>query len=69
MTYKLRLVSAVGDRDGMALELADDEGEQLAEIFRDDDRNTLTISIFSDEPVDLTAIEMLIAEAKIALVE
>ncbi|MFV0459646.1 MAG: hypothetical protein ACK5MT_12850 [Actinomycetales bacterium] len=61
--YKLLLVSAVGERDGMALELSRDTGEQVAEVFEDDETRTRSVTFFTDAPVPLEAIEWLLAEA------
>lgn len=61
--YKLVLVSAVGGRDGMALELSRETGEQVAEVFEDDESRARSVTFFTDEPVPLAAVEWLIAEA------
>lgn len=61
--YKLLLVSAVGDRDGMALELAAATGEQIAEVFLDDESGARTVTFFTDHPVPLDVVEWLLSEA------
>ncbi len=61
--YKLFLVSAVGERDGMALELASESGEQVAEVFEDDVTKQRTVAFFTAEPVPLPVVEWLLAEA------
>ena len=61
--YKLLLVSVVGERDGMALELADSTGEQVAEVFEDDLTKERTVAFFTDRPVPLPVVEWLLAEA------
>jgi hypothetical protein len=61
--YKLLLVSAVGERDGMALELAAETGEQVAEVFEDDLTGERTVTFFTDQPVSLSVVEWLLAEA------
>lgn len=61
--YKLLLVSAVGKRDGMAIELALESGEQVAEVFEDDATGARTVTFFTHEPVPLAVVEWLLAEA------
>lgn len=61
--YKLLLVSAVGDRDGMALELAEKSGEQVAEVFVDESTGYRTVRFYTDSAVPLDAVEWLLAEA------
>ncbi len=64
-TYKLLLVSAVGDRDGMAIELAIAEsGEQVAEVFADSVSGSRAVSFFTSEPVPLDVVEWFLEEAK-----
>ena len=62
--YKLLLVSAVGERDGMALELSRDTGEQVAEVFEDDESRARSVTFFTDEPIPLAAVEWLLSEAE-----
>ena len=54
--YKMLLVSAVGERDGMALELALESGEQVAEVFEDDETKERTVTFYTDRPVPLAAV-------------
>lgn len=61
--YKLLLVSAVGERDGMSLELARESGEQVAEVFEDDATRERTVTFYTDQPVPLAAVEWLLSEA------
>jgi hypothetical protein len=61
--YRLLLVSAVGGRDGMALELSLDTGEQVAEVFQDEDTRTRSVTFFTGEPVPLEAVQWLLSEA------
>jgi predicted regulator of amino acid metabolism with ACT domain len=61
--YKLLLVSAVGQRDGMAIELATEAGERIAEVFEDDVTRERTITFFTEKPVPLSVIEWLLREA------
>lgn len=61
--YRLLLVSAVGQRDGMALELDDATGKQVAEVFEDDLTKERTVTFFTDRPVPLPVVEWLLAEA------
>lgn len=61
--YKLLLVSAVGKRDGMALELAEESGEQVAEVFEDSATKARTVRFFVDRPVPLEVVEWFLAEA------
>ena len=53
-------------RDGLGMELLDEENNVLAEVFRCDADNSLTISLFRDE-LPLCAIEALIALARARL--
>ncbi|MEE2570265.1 hypothetical protein V1638_12785 [Pseudarthrobacter sp. J64] len=55
--YKLLLMSGVGRRDGMALELATEAGEQVAEGFKDDVTRERTVTFFTDQPVPLLVVE------------
>jgi len=64
--YHLILASAVGDRDGMAVELTRDDGQRVAEVFEDDETGRRTVSVF-EKGVPLEAIEWLLAEAKTRL--
>ncbi len=61
--YRLLLVSAVGERDGMALELSRETGEQIAEVFEDDESRARSVTFFTDEPVPLAVVEWLLSEA------
>ena len=61
--YKLILVSAVGDRDGIALELAADSGEQIAEVFEDDASRKRTVTFFTDRPIPLPVVDWFLAAA------
>lgn len=61
--YRLLLLSAVGERDGMALELSRETGEQVAEVFEDDASRARSVTFFTDEPIPLAAVEWLLAEA------
>jgi hypothetical protein len=61
--YKLLLVSAVGQRDGMALELATDAGEQVAEVFEDDATRIRTVTFYTDGPVPLPVVDWFLSEA------
>ncbi|WP_228373708.1 hypothetical protein [Demequina soli] len=56
-------MSAVGERDGMALELSRDTGEQIAEVFEDDESRARSVTFFTDEPVPLAVVEWLLSEA------
>lgn len=61
--YRLLLVSAVGERDGMALELSRENGDQVAEVFEDDETRARTVTFFTGEPVPVEAVEWLLSEA------
>jgi hypothetical protein len=61
--YRLILASAVGERDGMALELTLDNGTRVAEVFEDDETRRRSVSLFMSD-VPLEAIEWLLAEAR-----
>lgn len=62
--YSLRLVSYVGERDGMALELADPDGEQVAEVFEDEATRERSVTVYAPEPVPLALMEWLIERAR-----
>ncbi len=52
MTYRVQLASAVGERDGLAVELVDERGEQVAEVFRDHaDGGVLRVNSFREFPL------------------
>lgn len=61
--YTLLLVSAVGERDGMALELAAESGGQVAEVFEDDQTKQRAITFFTAEPLPVPVVEWLLADA------
>lgn len=63
MGHKLLLVSSVGERDGMAIELARESGERIAEVFEDDATGDRSLTVFLDGPVPLPLIEWLLTEA------
>jgi len=62
--YKLVLASSVGQRDGMALELAEPNGERVAEVFEDDKTRQRTVKFYTLDPVPLDAIEWLLERAQ-----
>ena len=62
MSARFQVVSDVV-RDGLGLELLDEENKLLAEVFRHDASHRLTLTCF--EPgIELTQIERLIARAR-----
>lgn len=61
--YRLLLVSAVGERDCMALELSRDTGEQVAEVFEDEETRSRSVTFFTGDPVSLDVVEWLLSEA------
>lgn len=65
--FRRLLVSAVGSRDGMAIELDAESGEQLAEVFEDDATRERTVKFYTTEPVPLAAVEWLLDEARRSL--
>jgi hypothetical protein len=60
--YSTRLASDVA-RDGIGLELLNEMGEVVAEVFRSDADRTVVLNTFSFD-LPLQAIELLIGEAK-----
>ncbi|MCA0181409.1 MAG: hypothetical protein LCH77_17935 [Actinobacteria bacterium] len=60
-------MSAVGARDGMALELDAIDGEQIAEVFEDEDTKERTVTFFVDRAVPLEAVEWLLEQARTEL--
>jgi len=62
--HRLMLVSYVGERDGMALELADEAGEPLAEVFEDDATKERTVEFFATSPLPLAEVRWLLDEAE-----
>jgi hypothetical protein len=65
--YRLILASAVGERDGMALEMVKDSGERVAEVFEDDETGARTFTVFGEQHVPVAAIEWLLSEARTRL--
>jgi hypothetical protein len=63
--YNLVIVSSVGFREGMALELAADDGTQIAEVFEDEATKARTVRFFVDTPVPLEAVEWLLRRAEV----
>jgi len=54
--YRFQIASDVSSRDGLAVELVDDGGERLLEVFRDDDRDgELTFNSFGTVSVSFAA--------------
>jgi len=64
--YRILLISSVGARDGMSIELDLVDGTQLAEVFEDASTGKRTVRMFIDS-VPLDAIEWMLAEAKARL--
>lgn len=62
MQYRYQFASDV-IRDGMALELTDESWNVLAQVFRCDADNSLTISLFS-ESLPFTEVEKLVRIAR-----
>jgi len=60
--YKTQVASDAG-RDGLGVELLNETGDVVAEIFRSDRDHTVLMSTFSYD-IPLEAIELLIARAK-----
>ena len=56
-------MSAVGARDGMALELTAENGERVAEVFEDDATRARTVTFFTDQPVALKVVEWFLSRA------
>lgn len=54
--YRLRLASEVHPRDGMALELILDNGEQVTEVFEDDETKERTVKFYTGAPVPLVVV-------------
>ena len=53
-TFGTQYVSVVGKRDGMALEIIDDETDEIAiEVFRHDDLKKYSISVAPNTPLEL----------------
>ena len=65
--FSLILASYVGHRDGMALELKDADGEQVAEVFEDHGTGVRTLTVFGEQQVPIAAIEWLLSEARARL--
>jgi uncharacterized protein YuzE len=62
--YKLVLIGEVAPRDGMALELALDSGEQIAEVFEDGATRERSVRFYTDQPVPLEVLQWLLSEAE-----
>jgi hypothetical protein len=63
--FRLMLVSSVGKRNGMALELTGLDGDRIAEVFQDEDSGVRTITVFGEIRVPIEAIGWLTSEARI----
>lgn len=64
-SYRFQVASDVSTRDGLAIELVDDSGERLLEVFRDDDNGgELTFSSFGTVSVSFEAAAELIEMAR-----
>lgn len=61
--YRLIVMSVVGERDGMAIELASNTGEQIAEVFEDDETKLRSLTFYGQDPVPLEVVEWFLAEA------
>ena len=61
--YRLVLASAVGERDGMALELTRDDGTRVAEVFEDEDTASRVVNVYQGD-VPVQALEWLLTEAR-----
>lgn len=62
--YEIILVSSVGDRDGMSVELGVlDPRERIAEVFEDDETKQRTVTFFVRRPIPLEAVEWLLEQA------
>ena len=64
--YRLQRVSDISSRDGLGVEMVDEMGHPVAEIFRSDSNSTLMLSTFGNE-ISLGDIEVLIIKAKTEL--
>lgn len=62
MRYRYQVASDVV-RDGLGLELVDDRSNVLAEVFRCDADNSLTVSVFS-EGLPFAEVERLVLMAR-----
>lgn len=62
MKFRYQFASDVV-RDGLSLELTDERWNPLAEVFRCDANNTLTVSVFA-EGLPFTEIERLVLMAR-----
>ena len=60
--YTTQVASDI-DRDGIGVELVDESGKIVAEVFRSDQGHTLCVNTFSNE-IPLEAIARLVARAK-----
>lgn len=65
--FHLILASSVGARDGMGLELTNEAGERVAEVFQNDINGARTFNMFGKQPVPVDVIEWLLTEASTRL--
>lgn len=65
MQYTYALASFVGARDGMAVELQDDAGEIVAEIFEDDETKQCVFTAFTSKPLPVQEVRGLLSRAAI----
>jgi hypothetical protein len=62
MTYRYQIASDIV-RDGLGVELIDDHRNVVAEVFRCDANNSLTISLFAEE-LPFSEVEKLVQMAR-----
>jgi hypothetical protein len=62
MTYRYQVASDIV-RDGLGVELIDDHRNVVAEVFRCDAKNSLTISLFAEE-LPFSEVEKLVQMAR-----
>ena len=65
--FQLLIASDVSDRDGIGLEMRDATGDLVAEIFRDDEHDTVTFSTDTSVRMPLGTLEALVESARRAL--
>jgi hypothetical protein len=63
-SYRLVLASDVLDRDGLRLELLDQSGARIAEIFRDDENGSRRMTVFVQGPIPIDVVEWFVANSK-----
>ena len=62
--YSLLLASDVLTRDGLGLELYDESGARIAEVFREDTTGERTLTVFVTRAIHIHVVEWLLSRGR-----